>query len=68
MTTLEFSWVAGDFVDTGDTTLRSEMLLIPLALLSSRLSFYEIRKVLAKKMTRSFMVPFLWTGGADLVA
>lgn len=40
---LEFSWVAGDFVDTGDTTLRSEMLLIPLALLSSRLSFYEIR-------------------------
>lgn len=39
---LEFSWVAGDFVDTVDTTLRSETLLIPLALLSSRLSFCEI--------------------------
>lgn len=43
MITLEFSWVAGDFVDTGDTKLRSETLLIPLALLSSRLSFYEIQ-------------------------
>lgn len=43
MTMLEFSWVAGDLVETGDTTLRSEMLLIPLALLSSRLSFYEFK-------------------------
>lgn len=42
MTMLEFSWVAGDFVDTVDAKLRSETLLIPLALLSSRLSFCEI--------------------------
>lgn len=43
MTTLEFSYVAGDWVETGETTLRSETPLMPLARLSSRLSFYVVK-------------------------